>query len=423
MAWTKRRKHLSRAARAEARKQSEQRKREQAGRRPQTRAAVEPSSERRLPRCRDVERLAAHGSCGRAPGTTIRFRALLVAVLAQRPGLVDDPYWDGLYALAERDWLRDPALWRPRGRGLAEAFRSLAEHLHGQYPVSRHLWDGLMITDNYGDSARQSLGFISQVSCGVSPRSLVGTFDMPAPLTRRMLHLALRPPRPMSFVEATRRAQAVGYGGTEWLGRELFSAGLDEFTDDEPYWATVIHWFCRQERLGHDAYRELLGYLRSRHIHNEPVALKGRSLLSLRRDQKRFRKAEDEVWRWDWLQELAQAPAPSPCDIADYREGDWRLTRIRTARKLVLEGFSMHHCAGGFAGDQKLGKTTFWSLTHRDRRALTISVESATRNVSAIAGRHNRDPRREELTHVEAWARVNGVQIDRWLEDWRLWKD
>ncbi len=416
MVWTKRRKHLSRAARAQLREQSQQRQRTGTERK----CHEEPAPIRQVAKARDLDYLVARHTDRQHPEIRARYRAILAAALARRPGLLDNPYLGGLYVLAELAWRRDPAQWRPRGRGLCVAYRSLAEHLHGHYPISRHLWDGFLITVYGDDSDRLALDFVSRVSSGVSPRSLVGSEVMPAPLTRRMLHLTLNPPQPMSLGEATRRAQVLCYGGPEWLAGVLGKAGFSEFVADEPYWSTVIHWFCRQECGDRQTYQDLIEYLKTMHREQEPVALAGRTMLSLRREQARILKTRDEAERKAWKEEIASTPAAPPCDIGDYSHGEWRITRIRNARKLILEGAAMRHCVARHRYDQESGTLTFWSLTHHGRRALTLSVHTPTRRLDGIAGRSNRDPRRDELVPVEAWARRNRVGIGPWLDEWPL---
>lgn len=416
MSWTKRRKHLSRAARAALRIKAEQEK----IREPVVEVAT--AVPRSVPRRRDVECLVAQANRQCSIGWPDNYRNLLAEVLARRPGLVDDPYRGGLLALTYAEWLRDPADWRPKGRGLGAAYRSLAEHLLGVYRVSCFLWDTLLFSRGWPDWDRDTVQFVAGVARGVSPRRMVGTDLLPLPLTRRMVHLAVNPPRTMPYPAMVRRAQVLGYGGSPALADALCNSWLARFRPDEPYWATVIHWLCRQDGLNRSVLTSVFDYLSEMQLDREPVSMQGRSLRAVLRDAARwlreFERPEPPKRRHVNLAALSSCAAatPIPSCIGPYASGDWAIEPIRTARKLMIEGYAMRHCVGIYGSDLKSGDRGFWSLTCKGRRQLTIEVDNVKRTTLCIAGRTNRKPREKEMEHIRAWVAAAGVAVDeRWL--------
>lgn len=427
MSGSRRRKHLSRAARAQAREKAERWR--QAARKADSERAARAAVFARLaplpvPLRRDLDHLVAHTAISCAEACLKRHRAIIDRVLQVRPGLVDPPYDVGLAVLAEVPWLRSPAQWRPRGRGLSAAYHSLAEHLHATYPLSRHLWEALTFPVGSKMQVRTTMRFLASIAQGASGRELVGTPLMPAPLTRRMLHLLLNPPEPRPFVALVRRAQVLGCGGTERLARDLGEVGLDTFDGDEDYWASVIAWLCRQGPVDRKTIEQVFDYLGMRRYAGEPVTLSGRTLRSLMRERQWYERSlkargrgrrtryapRDDV---DMIASIATAR-----DIADYHEGDWRITCIRTTRQLLLEGVAMRNCLAMYREVHKCGQESFWSLTYRGKRKLTIEVLNECRRIDNIAGLAQRQPRPPEVPHLLAWARANLLDDADWHDEW-----
>lgn len=423
MAWTKRRKHLSRADRTRKRDEAEARKRTTAVAGPA--GHVSPEANRSVPLRRDAAHHMATMAGGLTKSSRERYGSILESVLRLRPGLVDPPYGMGLLLLAQVPWLRDPSLWRPRGRGLGAAYVSLAEHLHAEFRISRHLWDCHLLSGCIAKREILNLRFVVSIARGLRARDLVGTKLLPARLTRRMLHLLLNPRESGEFVALVRQAQVRAGGGGAWLAGELERSHLACFTCHEDYWATVIAWLCRQGHIKSGDLHNLLVYLATQLHQQEPVEIRGRTVKSLLREHQRYENAVRESLRAGRrspsVTRKAKEPEPSalpPCDIADYHDGDWRISRIRTPLKLIKEGAAMRHCVGGYTRDQKEGSQTFWSLTRSGKRHLTISVLRERREIAVIAGRANRDARPLEVPHILTWAAANGLECSEWLEFW-----
>ncbi|MCA1788547.1 MAG: PcfJ domain-containing protein [Thioalkalivibrio sp.] len=88
------------------------------------------------------------------------------------------------------------------------------------------------------------------------------------------------------------------------------------------------------------------------------------------------------------------------------------MARIRSARKLVLEGAAMRHCVADYRPELAAGISSFWSLTCGGKRRLTIEVRTDEMKIVAICGKANRRPRPDEMRQVEEWAQASGLALD-----------
>lgn len=261
----------------------------------------------------------------------------------------------------------------------------------------------------------EAVRFLGAYAGGRSVRALAGTKILPAQLTRRMCHLLTTPPHRMGFVAMVRRAQVLGCGGTEQLARSLHLMELCDFKSDENYWADVIHWLCRQDLPDRRTIKAIVEFLDQREFYDERVAIHGRTWRSVLRDAERLQREEARLRRIRRPRRLPAAATPEsrPCaDLDGFTANEWAIARIRSARKLVLEGAAMRHCVADYRPELAAGISSFWSLTCGGKRRLTIEVRSAEMRIVEICGKANRRPRQDEMRQVEKWAQSSGLALD-----------
>jgi hypothetical protein len=357
-------------------------------------------------------------------GRKERADRLREAVLAGRPALltsgITGPHFLGIATLVWTGWVRPPEEWRPAGKGLTAAYRSLAAHLLGEYPVSPVLWDSLLVRSQSWTERLGLIKYVSQLAQGRSARHLVGTSVLPAPLTRRMLHIMSRPAQPAGYLAHVRRAQVLGHGGPPGLIRELVAAEPGGFRPDEAGWAETVHWFCRQPDLRAGTVGPLVDFLLRRAADGAPLDLKGRTVRSLLRQtrawhrelatekavrKKNFRRSGLEELAWVVKRRVGSRLVPHET---------WRFTEILTARDLVAEGSAMRHCVATYCDAAADGVSSFWSLTCNGKRRLTLEIDGVCREVRQVRGRANRLPRPDEAGRVVTWAERNGLQVASW---------
>ena len=417
MAKARRKKHYSRTER-EQRRQKAQSDQEERRRRRMVVAAVGAAGQAPgtwRSRRHDPEALIEDNCDFLKPNERECLVPVFAAALNWRPGLTVPPYACGLQQLANVPWLRDPATWRPQGRGLGAAFRSLVSHLLGTYPISPRLWDALVVDSWYAGVPAETASFLAGYASGTSVRQLSGTTCLPTPLTRRMCHLLTTPPHAMDFVAMVRRAQVLGHGGPERLAHALTRTCLGTFRRDEIYWDEAIHWFCRQGPLESATVSDIVDYLWECKHDGEPVSIQGRTCRSLLRDLQRRCREERRRDRIPTHRRRGSGPEMNPppvrLDLGSYTAGDWSIARIPSGHKLLLEGIAMHHCVGTYRDEQTTGEVSFWSLTRGGKRCLTIEVKARRREIGQICGKANRRPRAEEMRHIGVWAGGNGLGL------------
>lgn len=348
------------------------------------------------------------------------FRCLHRVVARHRPGLLDPPYLDGLVSLALATWREDPDGWLPRGKGLGAAYRSLVMHLLRGYPLSPHLWDlPLVATGNELPARRRAMRFLSHLAFGASPRGLPRSV-LPAPLTRRMLHLLTNPPRPLPYEFMVRRAQVLGHGGREPLAACLNGTRLARFQPHEDYWDGFIQWCCRQGDLDAASIGPLVDFLHDRVRRGEPLALGGRTPTSLGRLVRAWhhelstRRADaHEVYAPSGLAAGVWITARHE-DGAPGAGARWEMREILTGADLLAEGRAMGHCVASYGGDIAGRRASIWSLTCNGQRRVTIEAAAGGRAVRQVRGKANRMPKPIEARIVALWAGRNELEIGCW---------
>ncbi|MBK8164380.1 MAG: PcfJ domain-containing protein [bacterium] len=348
------------------------------------------------------------------------FRRLHTVVLRHRPGLLDPPYLNGVVSLALATWHEDPETWRPRGKGLSSAFRSLVIHLLQSYPLSPHLWDLPLFTNGFDLEPRQrAMQFLTHLAFGSSPR-LLHRGILPAPLTRRMLHLLTNPPYPMPYESMVRRAQVLGHGGREQLAACLASTRLARFQPREDYWHDFIHWCCRQDDLDLESVGPLVDFLHDRVEAGEPLALAGRTHASLcrlmrawHRELANRRAQASEVYTPSGLAAGVWVTARHE-DGAPGAGARWEVREILTGTDLIREGRAMGHCVASYGGAIAGRRASIWSLTCNGQRRVTIEAAAGSREIRQVRGKANRIPKPIEARIVERWALKNKLEIRCW---------
>ena len=414
----------TRRERTGRREQAERMRAQEKQRRDRARAREEDESFRadlarpRKPRVEDIIGRPGKGLSLRR-GSYAQLHRLATVVLERCPRLAEPPYVNDLKELVHHPWRRPLEDWRPRGRGARTALRSLIEHLFVRYAVPQFLFDALMSGELH--DRRHFMPVFLHLADGGSPRALVGTSVLPAPLTRRMCHILLTTPGPSDIVPAVRRAQMLARGGEERLLRAVQQSRLGRaFDDEEPFWDTVLAWLCRQPELDPAEIEPLLDYLSDRRKEDRRFAMKGRTPAALRRAQREWhrRLASERVHGH------ACGPSFDSCGAdpgiwchvqkqqgGGRREVIWTMNEILDYHELISEGRAMRHCVASYAWLIRDGRSSIWSLCCNEERRLTVEVSLRQKAVVQVRGRYNRLPRRIEVNFLCRWARANGLRI------------
>jgi hypothetical protein len=105
----------------------------------------------------------------------------------------------------------------------------------------------------------------------------------------------------------------------------------------------------------------------------------------------------------------------------------WIIQELLTDQEVREEGKAMRHCVASYARSCAKGHTSIWSLQVEEgrggtrRRAMTIAVQNARKQITQARGRCNRLPgakgASDRLNHapaiLELWARQEGLLLPK----------
>lgn len=341
-------------------------------------------------------------------------RTRLLAIEPFIPGLGPQPGNTSLDALLQlalwhRNWLRPAEAWQPATHDARGQFGALARHLLVRYDVPVFLdaswFEGFTV------AGQQHRNWFVHIGNGQNIRTVP---DCPVRLTKGQAHHFLQAPPDVSVVAALRWGQTRGLGGDAFLARAIAASKLESVLPDEPFWASVIHFFVNNARLATGSVSPIVDFVYGQKF-GEPAPLgpdgrlnfddapepdftmKGRTLAAL---QKRR-----EEWHAQLARETrrpAKAWNASGFEPLYAQERDahgilntWTIRELCDSQALQQEGREMRHCVLTYAGGCLQGTTSIWSLRVRPgndirtRRLLTIEVNNARRAIVQVRGRCN----------------------------------
>jgi hypothetical protein len=324
-------------------------------------------------------------------------------------------------------WLREPTFFVAHSYNASRQFGELARFLLARWPVPKcfdDAWD-----ERATDVQRE---WFIHVGGGGNLRTAPG---LPFPLTKMMAHHALEAPDDVTIIQALRWGQVRALGGSERLARAVVDSALRNVQGDEPFWATVVHFFTTNPMLDPRQVAPIVDWIGNqrfvaepRHIENGVVrggeipqpnlSMKGRTVESVLR--------QVELWHRELNRAAARtttATAWPTCGIAGYEriegtEGSQKIVRVDeivTAAELLHEGRTMRHCVASYARSCAHGEVAIYSLkldsgTGFDRR-LTIEVDVLSKRIVQARGRCNRPPQPIDERYLRGWATQRGLMI------------
>ena len=273
-------------------------------------------------------------------------------------------------------WKSSPCLWRNTGRGLYGSLGSLTSHLFGSYPAPPILVPVWLLPDDGVRPAMLRWWFIQHVR-GLPFRKVSG---LSIPMTRKMEHLFLASPPHLSVIEAVRRAEVLGLGGSDALAEAVLATRLGRTLADGVFWRPVVHWLVNHwdelmpehvEEIVDGIHEVALSQTLIRVPGDEIVepprcpdfSVKGRTPTSLLRELERLRRLPIVTPHGP------QWPASSVAGMTWREAGDrpltWDIVELRNARALRIEGATLRHCVAEYASACWRGKSRIWSLRCR----------------------------------------------------------
>ncbi|NBB78190.1 MAG: hypothetical protein GVY36_01910 [Verrucomicrobia bacterium] len=195
-------------------------------------------------------------------------------------------------------------------------------------------------------------------------------------------------------------------------------ARIDERSHDYAWNHATFEWCLRhKDRFIPEDVLVLLGYIR--HIFDET-----NDLGFLRRGYSRMlREAhahnDEMLARLEAAAQLREVEERKREPYADDALGfafsqqghEISFEQLFTVDALKSEGEAMRHCVGSYASRCGQGDSAIVSLQRDGRRALTIEVHRANREVIQVRGKYNRSPSGVENSWLVRWAEAVGVVL------------
>jgi hypothetical protein len=329
--------------------------------------------------------------------------------------------------------LRDVWAWKPqlKTRDVARLRLAAARYLFARYGVAEHLeqiWingDGL----DADEIALRKRWYIVAASGGSLHGAGAGAW-----LSRKEVHAFLSPLGSFSFEQAIWQAIARSYANDPGTALRIARSSIAQTPRAElGFWREVVRFFCAHS-TGVEEMSDFRDYLADCHRRNPAFSLKGRTLVSLRRQMHAWHRDLAAIACIEAQRQRAEAASnPARGAEADSWPGatiaDWSwspsskdrskretyvVVQLRTAADLVAETRAMRHCVWTYAAKCIAGNASIWSLrrlaaANKDR-LLTIELDRQLRAIQ-VRGFANRSPRAEERKVLERWAKARGVVL------------
>ncbi len=347
---------------------------------------------------------------------TRRFRETLLTLWPRHPRLREPELVDPLWALTAATWIRPLSDWRPEGRGRPTLFRSLVRHLLARWPVPAFLFAGL---DLELGLAERFARLVALLGSGGSARDAVTRGLLPITMTRRMCHLFLTSPASVEPVEAIRRAQVTAFGGGRALADRVCATRLGRtLTDDEPFWATFLHWLVTHPELPLDSIGPLQDHLEHVRRGDRRFVLFGRSVAAMRR---RVQAWHDQLARERRLKGTVFEPSGLPAGSWHLRHrldepgSEWTVEELLCSKALRAEGRAMKHCVHAYCRHVESGRTSIWSLRRDGNRQLTLEVDNRHNRIVQAKARLNRPATGQARQVMTRWAREADLIVSKHL--------
>lgn len=349
--------------------------------------------------------------------TRRRVEQIIRSLSRVAPGLADVDELPWYLLLARQPWARGPRDWQPEGGSRRRQRDAFALHLLTRFPVPPFLVRALDVEAvalaRVPVEDEWAVSLLARLGQGVSPRSLVGSACLPAPLTRRMVRDFLGATASTEPIAALRMAQVVGLGGPKDLARALLRTRLGRLhgpdaDTGEPFWQAVLAWVCARSALHGlraEPLDQLLGWIEASQrlavAKGTSWSLKGRTADSALRD------AAD----WSAHRASIRGEVFPPSGLLPLDEAPWSMAEITTDAALADEGRAMAHCAHAYRKLIRKGKVSLWSLRRGGTRCATVEVALGAGRVVQAKRARNEAPSADELAVVRGWAEANRLEV------------
>lgn len=363
------------------------------------------------------------------PADREAFKRIFMACEKTKLSDPDRRYFDALFQLAtwHGRWVRQPEEWKCKTNNPDRQFHSLAIHLVANYDVP------LFMDSVWRSSLRLYQEWYINVGQGENIRKQRG---MPIELTKRMAHEMMHSPAGFSIMQAIRRGQVIGLGGSDRCAHAVIATPIGEvFTNaEDEFWVSVIRFFIANPMLDTVHYGPIVDYLRTQKFMSQGNVLVDDRVQAIPPPQPGLSMAGRtpevliaQVERWH--KNISKASqrryqAWNPCGVpgTEIVEGQgesktvWTIRELLDSTSLANEGKAMHHCVGSYVGSCANGNVAIYSMILTDKtgswHSLTIEVTPSVRAIRQARGLRNAWPSQLHTRILRRWAEKANLRID-----------
>lgn len=324
--------------------------------------------------------------------------------------------------------------WHPqmKTRDAARLRLAAARHLFARYPVAaplERIWlnaDGLV-----AEEVKLRRHWYIAAARGESLyKAGANTW-----LSRKEVHAFLNPlGGDLAFEEAFWQAIARGMTDDAGMALRIARSKIAGTPRTElAFWRDVARFFCANAARGEEI-DDLCDYLAARFAEDRGYSVKGRTLVSLRRQMRAWHRELElrgrieaarqralraagvkgpDTGRWagspltDWTWQASNKEPRS-------RRETFTMVQLVTTDDLLAEGRAMHHCVWSYAAKCIAGRASIWSLrrTLNGTRDRLLTIELNDRGYAVqVRGFANRVARPDETAVLVRWAKARGIVL------------
>lgn len=301
--------------------------------------------------------------------------------------------------------------WENKYSNEEEQLNALIRHCFTIYETPRFLEHAF-----YTNEKRHMLWYV-QLGRGKSVKSLS---SMPVELTSKMAHAFRNAPSFLTVNEALRYAQAVGFGASTKVAKLIAFSRLSIIRErQEAFWATVVHFFAKQEDLNVNEVNSLIDYIAAKYRENPSYSMKNRSYKALSSQSEEWHrlvflkeKGESYSWKASGIEPLYVE------EVVDNKTIIYRTVELRSSGALFEEGSAMQHCVSDYDEDCKEGRCSIFSLRREVEgepmeRLATLEIELPSFEIVQAQSKYNRDPDGKTMALIGEWIHNSQVQPNR----------
>ncbi|MDC8004261.1 PcfJ domain-containing protein [Aureisphaera galaxeae] len=298
--------------------------------------------------------------------------------------------------------------WKKPSSHQNEQLSSLIQHCFAKYETPEFLEASF-----YSAEKRNMLWYV-QLGKGKSVKDLS---QMPIQLTHKMAHAFRNAPSFLSITEALRYAQAVGFGASTKTAKLIAISRLSIIREEqEPFWATVVRFFAKEEDLNVRDVDLMVDYLTFKYREDNSFSMKNRTVNALLQQTHEWHRDVHLRKRENFLTWSRTGIKPLYVEeFVDDKKVVFKTVELLNSAELYDEGNEMQHCVAEYDTDCHDGEAAIFSLQKEVagepvKRLATLEVSLPEYELVQAKAKYNAEPDRKSQELLNLWMEQTQVK-------------